>query len=142
MSRLSLAGCFGFFGILVTGVATTPFVKAQPESSTEQLINAVRLINTEEVSYRHELGRFADREQMVSYLRHKNQLSRSPINLEDRKQYELAITLSGDGKHYQIALKPAVDVNDKKTWCTRAAFSDDAGVIFLGSALDCEGQTP
>jgi hypothetical protein len=79
---------------------------------------------------------------MLSYLRHKNQLSRSPINLEDRKQYELAITLSGDGKHYQIAIKPALDVNDKKTWCTRAAFSDDAGVIFLGSALDCEGQTP
>jgi hypothetical protein len=142
MSKLSLAGWFGFIGILGTGVASTPLVKAQPESSTEQLVNAVRLINTEEVSYQHENGRFADREQMLNYLRLKNRLSGTPIDLENRKQYELAITMSADGKHYQLALKPAFDANDKKTWCTRAAFSDDAGVIFLGSALDCEGQTP
>jgi hypothetical protein len=67
--------------------------------------------------------------------------AKSPINLEDKKQYELLMTLSGDGKHYQIALKPAFDMHDKKSWCTRAAFSDDGGLIFLGSAIDCEGPT-
>ncbi len=141
MSRLSLVGRFSFLGILVTSVASAPLVKAQPKSSTEQLVNAVQLINTEEVSYKHDNGRFADREQMLNYLRHRNRLSSSPIDLEDGKRYELAITMSADGKHYQLTLKPVFDVKDKTTWCKRAAFSDDAGVIFLGSALDCEGQT-
>jgi hypothetical protein len=142
MDKLSLPPWSWFLGILVTGVVITPLLKAQPEYPTEKLVNAVRLINTEEVSYKHENGRFAEREEMLSYLRNKNHLSRSPIDLENKKQYELAITMSADGRHYQIAVKPNFDVNDKKTWCTRAAFSDDTGVIFLGSALDCEGQTP
>jgi hypothetical protein len=141
VSRLSLGGWCGFLGILVTVFASTPSLKAQSESSTEQLVNAVRLINTEEVSYQHENGRFADREEMLSYLRRENRLSSSAIDLENKKPYELAITMSADGKHYQISLKPAFDVNDRKTWCTRSAFSDDTGVIFLGSALDCDGQT-
>jgi hypothetical protein len=141
MSRLFLAGKCAFLGILMIALATTSLLKAQPASPTEQLVNSVRLINTEEVSYRHKNGRFADREQLLAYLRHKNRLGESPINLEDKKQYELLMTLSGDGKHYQIALKPAFDMHDKKSWCTRAAFSDDGGLIFLGSAIDCEGPT-
>lgn len=58
--------------------------------------------------------------------------------LENPKPYEVEITTSREGEHYQITLKP--DVNDKSTWCKAAAFSDDAGVIFLGAALDCDAS--
>jgi len=44
--------------------------------------------------------------------------------------------------HYQITLKRPSDMNDKSTWCKTAAFSDDAGVIFLGAAIDCKTPTP
>jgi hypothetical protein len=47
---------------------------------------------------------------------------------------------SRDGEHYQITLKRLSDMNDKSTWCKTAAFSDDAGVIFLGAALDCDAS--
>jgi hypothetical protein len=65
----------------------------------------------------------------------------SPINLENPKPYELTITTSADGMHYQITLKRPSDMKDKNTWCRTAAFSDDAGLIFLGSVIDCEASS-
>jgi hypothetical protein len=43
--------------------------------------------------------------------------------------------------HYQVTLKRASNMSDKSTWCKTAAFSDDAGVIFLGAAIDCKTST-
>ena len=79
---------------------------------------------------------------MLTFLRKKDILSRSAIDLENPKPYELAIATSPDGMHYQITLKRSSDMNDKSTWCRTAAFSDDAGVIFLGAAIDCKISTP
>jgi len=84
----------------------------------------------------------AHREEMLAFLRKKGILSQSPIDLESPKPYELAITTSPDGAHYQITLQRPSDMNNKTTWCKTAVFSDDRGVIFLGSALGCEGSTP
>jgi hypothetical protein len=141
-NKLSLACCCGFVAILVITFTAIPFVKAQAESSTDKLVDAVRLINTQEYSYQHDNGRFADRDEMLSYLHKKDLSKQSPIDLENKESYELTIIASSDGKHYQIALKPTYDKSHKSTLCSRAAFSDDAGVIFLGSALDCEGSSP
>jgi hypothetical protein len=68
-------------------------------------------------------------------------LSKAPIDLENPQPYELTVTTSPDGMHYQITLKPQYDPNDKSAWCKTAAFSDDGGLIFLGSALDCGAPT-
>ena len=129
----------GLLGILATGRAIPPQVNEQ--APTAKLVNALRIINTEEYSYRHEFGRFAPREEMLTFLRTKGMLSRSPIDLENPKPYELAVTTSPDGVHYQIPLKMKYDGNDKSTWCKTGAFSDDAGVIFLGTPLGCEQPT-
>ena len=67
--------------------------------------------------------------------------SSSPIDLENPKPYELTITTSPDGKHYQITLKRLADSNDKNTACSHAAFSDDGGLIYLGSVIDCESPS-
>jgi hypothetical protein len=53
---------------------------------------------------------------------------------------ELAITTRPDEMNYQITLKRASDMNDKNMRCKTAAFSDDAGVMFLDSAIDCEAS--
>jgi hypothetical protein len=142
MKSVTAAMICGLLGILVTGVAGPPPVNGQIEIPTEKLVNAVRTLNTAEYSYRGKTGRFAHREEMLAFLRKEGVPSRSPIDLENPKPYELTITTSPDGMHYQITLQRPSDMNDKTTWCKTAAFSDDRGVIFLGSALGCEGSTP
>ena len=141
MKRLSLALLWGLLGILVTGVTISSQVNGQTEVPTERLVGALRTLNTAEYSYRGETGRFAHREELLAFLQKKGNLSRSAIDLENPKPYELAITTSPDEMHYQITLKRPSDMNDKSTWCKTAAFSDDAGVIFLGSAIDCGAST-
>jgi hypothetical protein len=142
MKRYILALLCGLLGILVTAVAIPPRVNGQAEIPTEKLVNALRLLNTQEYSYRHETGRFATREEMLTFLRKKGTLNESPMDLENPKPYELAIATSPDGMHYQVTLKRPSDMKDKSTWCRTAAFSDDAGVIFLGAAIDCKMSTP
>jgi hypothetical protein len=115
-------------------------VSGQPILTTEKLVVTLRLLNTNEYSYRDENQRFADRDQMLAFLRRTGLLSKSPIDLEHPSPYELAITTSSDGTHYQITVQRPSDMNDKTTWCKTAAFSDERGVIFLGQALDCANQ--
>ena len=168
MKRSSVALLCGFLGTLATAVTIPSQVTGQAEIPTEKLVYALRLLNTEEYSYRHETGRFASRDELLTFLRTKGLLSQSPadlakpkarfvsreemstslqtnsplsdspIDLENPKPYELTITTSSDGMHYQITLKRPSDMNDKSTWCRTAAFSDDAGLIFLGSVIDCD----
>jgi hypothetical protein len=71
----------------------------------------------------------------------RSQLSsrkRRSRDLESPKPYELAIDTSSDAIHYQITLKRPPDMNDESTWCETASFSDDAGLIFLGAAINCK----
>jgi hypothetical protein len=164
MKRICLALLCSFLGILLTAVAIPSQLTGQAEITTGKLVNTLRLLNTEEYSYRHETGRFASREELLTSLRVKGLLhqlptdlakpsqrfasqeqtkgpvSDSPIDLENPKPYELTITTSSDGMHYQITLKRPTDLNDKNRWCRTAAFSDEAGLIFLGSVIDCEAS--
>jgi hypothetical protein len=141
MKRTCLALFVGFLGVLATGSAILCQVNGQVESANAKLVGALRTLNTFEYVYRGETGRFADREEMLAFLRKKDVLSKSPIDFENPKPYELAVTTSLDGMHYQITLKMTYDGNDKSTWCRTAFFSDDAGGIFLGTGLGCEQPT-
>jgi hypothetical protein len=164
MKRICLALLCGSLGILVTAVAIPSQVTGQAEIPTEKLVSTLRFLNTEEYLYRHESGRFASRDELLTFLRTKGLLSQSPtalakptprfasqeetkgpssespLDLENPQPYELTITTSSDGMHYQITLKRPSDMNDKNTWCRTAAFSDDAGLIFLGSVIDCKAS--
>jgi len=106
MKKISLMFVGILLGVVLLGEANARQTSGQPEITTGKLVNALRLLNTHEYSYKNENGRFADRDQMLSYLRQKELLSRSQIDLENPKPYELAITISSDGMHYQIALQP------------------------------------
>jgi hypothetical protein len=138
MKRVSFAMFCGLLIILATGVVIFPQANAQTEVATEKLVVTLRLLNTSEYSYRGENGRFANWEELLAFLQQSGYQKKAVIDLENPKPYELEITTSRDGEHYQITLKRTSDMNDKSTWCKTAAFSDDAGVIFLGAALDCD----
>jgi hypothetical protein len=94
MKRVTLALFCEFLVVLLTGVATSPQVNGQTEISTEKLVGALRTLNTAEYSYREETGRFAHLEEMLAFLRKTGDLSRSPIDFENSKPYELSITTS------------------------------------------------
>lgn len=140
MKKTSLMFVSILLGVVLFGRASARQASGQPEITTKNLVNALRLLNTHEYSYKNENGRFADRDQILSYLRQKGLLSRSPIDLENPEPYELAINISSDGMHYQITLQRPSHMDDKSTWCKTAAFSDEKGVIFLGQAIDCEAS--
>jgi hypothetical protein len=52
--------------------------------------------------------------------------------------YQLTVTTSLDGAHYQISLKPLLDDGNKEGRCDKALFTDERGLLFLGEGLDCE----
>jgi len=64
MKRSSVALLCGFLGTLATAVTIPSQVTGQAEIPTEKLVYALRLLNTEEYSYRHETGRFASRDEL------------------------------------------------------------------------------
>jgi hypothetical protein len=113
----------------------------QTEISRDALLGGVRAMNTFEFMYSAQNGRFASREELLAFLQQKGILGKLKLNLQDPKPYELAVTTSQDGKHYQIGLKRPNDPNEKSKGCSPAIFSDDAGVIFIGSALGCDSST-
>lgn len=137
-----------FIGLLCSlagvaaGLIVPSMLHGQIEISREQLVNALRILNTEEYSYRDQTGKFAPRDEMLVFLRKKGVTSQSPIDLENPQPYVLALTTSQDGAHYQVSLERPLERSDKSTWCKAAAFSDDKGVIFLGVAIGCEAAAP
>ena len=138
MKKTSLMLFVVLLGAVLFGESAPRQLSEEPEIPRGKLVGAIRLLNTNEYSYKNENGRFADRDEMLAFLRQKERLSKSPIDLDNPKPYELAITTTSDRTHYQITLQRPSDMNDKSTWCKAAAFSDERGVIFLGQAIGCE----
>jgi len=138
MTKVTLALFCGLLGILATGVASPPQVNGQIGIPTDNLVGALRTLNTAEVVYQRETGRFAHREEILAFLRKGIIENHSPIDLENPKPYELAITTSPDGMHYQVTLKWPYDPSVKNCAYRAAVFTDEAGVIFIASALGCE----
>ena len=96
-------------------------------------------LNTPEYSYKAEFGRFATREELLSYLPKQVDMARIPVNLSDPAVVDVRVTTSqdGSGAHYQIGLKPVTDSKDGSTWCRTSLFSGEGGVIYRGTALGC-----
>jgi hypothetical protein len=67
MMRNFLALLSGLLGVVVAAVAIPRRVNGQAEIPTEKLVIALRLLNTEEYSYRNETGRFASLEEMLTF---------------------------------------------------------------------------
>ena len=84
----------GLLGIVLAGEAIPRQVNGQPEIPTGTLLGAMRTLNTTEVSCLNDNGRFADRDQMLAYLRQQGYRGNksSPIDFENPQPYELMIT--------------------------------------------------
>lgn len=124
--------------LCLTGSATQTQETTSPAAlPTAKLVTTMRLLNTEQMNYRNKNHRFANQDELVTFLRESNMLGKSPLNLENPAPYQVQVTTDPNATHYQITIQRPADVNDKATWCSTAAFSDDSGVIYLGQAIDC-----
>jgi hypothetical protein len=140
MSRIFLVLFCGLLGGVLSG-GTIPRQVNEPSDipADKNLVIALRFLNTEQVNHLEKNHRFADRDQMLSYLQEEEPgaLRKLPVNLQDASSYSLAITTSADGQHYQITLQR----NATPGACQNAAFTDDRAVIYLGRALGCDSTT-
>ncbi len=59
MKSVYLSLFCGLLGIPLMGVVIPPQVSGQAEIPNGKLVNALRLLNTQEYGYQHERGRFA-----------------------------------------------------------------------------------
>jgi|GEM_PF-1983991 len=138
----ALVGMF-LIGITASRVSSQNGVTASQNDSSESLVKGLRMLNTVEAEYMHQNGRFAAREELLSYIRSRELANRGAINWDNPQPYEVAITTSPDAKRYQIALKHKSsdsDMNDQT--CRSAAFTDEAAIIYVGSAIGCVRPTP
>jgi hypothetical protein len=131
MKKIALALAF-----LTMALTSTPAPLPQVE---QQLVAAMRFVNTYEYSFFHDNKRFASVDEFLNWLQGTGKIGESPMNLsaESLKPYELRITASSDGKHYQAGMIPLPDTSDNSTACKPAAFTNDRGIIYLGLALGC-----
>lgn len=100
----------------------------------------MRFLNTYEYRSADKNKGFGSLGEFLGWLQETGKINEAPLSFsaESLKSYELRITATPDGKHYQISLLRASDMHDSSTWCKPAAFTDDRGVIFLGLAIGCE----
>lgn len=132
-----IASVFLFLA-LATVSASAPLQEV--ELTQRQLVDAMRFLNTYEYTYFHDNKRFASDDEFLSWLQRTGKINEAPMSFsaEGLKPYELRITATPDGQHYQASMIRISDMNDNSTWCKSATFTDDRGVIFLGLAIGCE----
>jgi hypothetical protein len=125
---------------LTGGAAHPQEAGGQPEISTAKLVNTMRFLGTVQMAYRGDNNRLADQQELLAFIRQRNLLGKSPLDLENPAPYKVQITTDPGGAHYQMTIRPVINSADKSTWCRTAVFEDDSGVIFLGRAIDCPAE--
>lgn len=140
MRKIAFALFCGLLGIVLSGGAI-PRQGEQQQTipADKELVIALRILNTSQYNYLDKYHRFADRDQMLSYLQEEpRSLRKLSFDLGDEKACNLVITTSTDGQHYQISLGRKAALDDEKVACQNSAFTDDRGVIYLGRPLSCD----
>jgi hypothetical protein len=127
-----------FFFVLTPVTALAP--PQELELTPRQLVGAMRFLNTLEYTYANDNHGFASLDGFLAWLQETGKIAEAPLNFsaESLKPYELRLTATPDGKHYQASIIRISDMHDSSTWCKPAAFTDDRGVIYLGLGLGCE----
>lgn len=122
---------------LVFTLAPTNTREEDKSEAVSKHLGMLRTLNTLEYNYQERYGRFGDREQLLAYFRQSG-ATYGADRFEHLQSFQLSVSTSSDGAHYQISLTPLQDDVNKEGWCDKAGFTDERGVIFLGEGLGCE----
>lgn len=121
-------------GLVGVGALAQPERAGQPQE--RDALNTLRRINSAQASAQRvsKAGTFSTLSALAeSDPTLKSLLTDLTDNAGSIQGYQVAVTLSSDGKAYQVSLIPS-------TRCAPALFSDDQGLIYRGSALGCPAQ--
>jgi hypothetical protein len=135
MSKLFSLSCVVL--ALIFNLAATNTQEEDKSGAVSKHLVMLRTLNTLEYNYRDQYGRFGEREQLLAYFRQSG-ATEGADRLEHLQSFQLSVTTSSDGAHYQISLTPLLDETNKGSWCGKAWFTDERGLIFLGAGLGCE----
>jgi hypothetical protein len=135
MRKLFALSC-AVLGVVFTLAATNIPQENKSEALSKRVV-ILRMLNTLEYNYQEEHGRFGDREELLAYFRQTGAAGKAD-RLEHLQSFQLTVTTSLDGAHYQISLTPLLDNGNKEGRCDKALFTDERGLIFLGEGLGCE----
>jgi hypothetical protein len=135
MRKLFALSC-AVLGLVFTLSATNAREEDKWEALSKRVV-ILRMLNTLEYNYQDEHGRFGERGDLLAYFRQTGATEKAD-RLEHLQSFQLSVTTSLDGAHYQISLTPLLDNGKKENWCDKALFTDERGLIFLGEGLDCE----
>lgn len=112
----------------------------QDEITKDQLVKAMRFVNTAETGYFSENRRFASAHELLTWLESNGKLSRAPSSFSKiLGAYEFRIAATSDVKeHYQASMYLGADIHNRSASCRPAAFSDELGDIYIGTLIGCE----
>jgi hypothetical protein len=135
---LLVALAVGLFTSRVRSQQTTePQKTTAIDAETQKRLTIVRSLNTVEVTYQYAHARFADRDELLSFLR-EQKMDKLASAVEHPDPYDLALTTSRDGSHYQISfVRTYSEEAGESSRCPTSIFSNDSGAIFLGLGLGC-----
>lgn len=129
-----------------SGRTSSPGSDRNESDRSRFAIEMLRVINTEEASFKHEIGRYGSWEELAGREKFANRLTnliteayprlrtlKISANLNVLPGWRIRLNLSGDGQSYDLRFE---DLSDEK--CGYAAISDESGVIRQSKAIDCE----
>lgn len=135
--------------VLLTGsalIADTPIGAKQDKKILA--VNFVRLVNTAEMSYRHEQGKYATFADLVKSSELQKVATRfqtfAPVYQQMNSQSAsepiagllFGLVVAADGANYKLSIRE----KQEKPHCSFAFFSDESGLIFEGRVIDCPAQ--
>ena len=121
--------------IVFSGALPGPTSQASEEKAQlEHSVTLVRNVNSAEMLLYRKTRSFVNLEGLMN----QPTLADDSISLVSRdsfsadvKNFVLTVLASSDGKHFHVSMVPT------KGTCETAVFSDEAGLVYLGRALDC-----
>ncbi|HXW56299.1 MAG TPA: hypothetical protein VEJ67_11155 [Candidatus Cybelea sp.] len=132
---LAVAGIFAVVARAQRAQMPTP-----EEIEHQNAVEAVRIINTAEYDYRTDHGRFGSWNDVyasgvvTNLLRTWPKVKDLSISSSDEiiPGYRLTLLVGGDGNAYSVSLHEM-----KSHGCGFSVFSDQAGLIYQGTVIDC-----
>jgi hypothetical protein len=107
-----------------------------PQQLKAAAVGEVRALNTAEMRYHSNHGRYAGLEELKSsdeWQKNLEQMKKftGQENLDSVAGYDTSVIADAQGKAYHISVKPKTEM------CESGFFSDESGLIFEGKVLDC-----
>lgn len=126
-------------------IATVAALAQAPAPTPERVlaVNALRILNTAELNYAHDAGHFGSWDDLRPIVAKwktaevKGTWGDALLSFNTSSTdkplpgWKLRVMVAADGKHYTLTLH-------KDQQCDVNGFSDDTGVIYLGSSLGCD----